>query len=104
MQGNHRGKFQRKNAGQAGNTAHGGIYTPPKILEDVRNLMKEFIQWINSDEIVRLSLFVRASLVHYHFCLIHPFWAGNGRTARLIEALMLQSAGIDYDVPRALSS
>jgi Fic family protein len=65
--------------------------------------MKEFIQWINSDEIVQLNPFVRASLAHYHFSLIHPFWDGNGRIARLIEAMALQSKGIAH-VPRALSN
>ncbi|NTW53876.1 MAG: Fic family protein, partial [Chlorobaculum sp.] len=40
---------------------------------------------------------------HYHFSLIHPFWDGNGRVARLLEALLLQSAGIRY-VPKMLSN
>lgn len=86
-----------------GDKAHGGIYTPPKVLDDVKNLMGEYLGWINSPEIVALSPFIRAALAHYYFCLIHPFWDGNGRTARLIEAILLQTAGIKY-VPKELSN
>lgn len=86
-----------------GDKAHGGIYTPPKILEDIKNLMNEFISWINGDEIIKINPFIRAALAHYYFCIIHPFWDGNGRTARLIEAIILQAANIKY-VPKELSN
>ncbi len=86
-----------------GDKDHGGVYTPPKILKDIKDLMSVFIDWINSDEIKSLNPFIRAALAHYHFCLIHPFGDGNGRTARLIEALLLQSANIKY-VPKELSN
>ncbi len=86
-----------------GDKAHGGVYIPPKIIEDVRDLMKIFIDWINSDLVMELSPFIRASLAHYYFCIIHPFGDGNGRTARLIEAFILESAGIKY-APRELSN
>ena len=86
-----------------GDKAHGGIYTPPKITEDIRNLMREFVEWINSDDVLHTNPFIRASLSHYYFCIIHPFWDGNGRTARLVEAIILQSSNIKY-VPRELSN
>ena len=86
-----------------GDTQHGGVYPPPRILDDIKNLMAAFIQWINSEEIINQSPWVRASLAHYHFCLIHPFWDGNGRTARLIEAVLLQTAQIKY-VPKEISN
>lgn len=88
---------------KVGDKAHGGIYTPPKIIEDVQNLMHEFIDWINNDDLINENTFVRAALAHYHFSLIHPFWDGNGRVARLLEALLLHSAGIRY-VPKMLSN
>ncbi len=86
-----------------GDIAHGGIYKPPKILEDITRLMQKFIEWINSEEITSKPPFIRAALAHYHFALIHPFWDGNGRVARLIEALLLQTADIKY-VPKSLSN
>jgi hypothetical protein len=32
--------------------------------------------------------------LHYHFAAMHPFLDGNGRTARALEALLLQRAGL----------
>jgi Fic family protein len=37
---------------------------------------------------------IRALVVHYHFAAMHPFLDGNGRTARALEALFLQRAGL----------
>ncbi|MDD5085743.1 MAG: Fic family protein [Candidatus Omnitrophica bacterium] len=78
------------------NEEHGGIYTPPKILEDIKNLMKEYVSWINSPELINQDPVVRAALAHYYFALIHPFGDGNGRTARAMEAMMLKSAGFRF--------
>lgn len=38
--------------------------------------------------------FLRAMALHYHFAAMHPFQDGNGRTARALEALLLQQAGL----------
>lgn len=37
---------------------------------------------------------LRALAAHYHLAAMHPFLDGNGRTARALEALMLQRAGL----------
>ena len=37
---------------------------------------------------------IRALAAHYHFAAMHPFLDGNGRTARALEALLLQRAGL----------
>ena len=37
---------------------------------------------------------VQALALHYHFAAMHPFLDGNGRTARAMEALMLQRVGL----------
>lgn len=37
---------------------------------------------------------IQALALHYHFAAIHPFLDGNGRTARAVEALVLQRAGL----------
>ena len=37
---------------------------------------------------------IQALALHYHFAAIHPFMDGNGRTARALEALMLQRVGL----------
>jgi Fic family protein len=82
---------------------HGGVYTPPKILKDINVLLISFIEWINCPEFHQLNPVIRAALAHYYLGLIHPFADGNGRSARLVEALILQTAGIKY-VPVMLSN
>lgn len=37
---------------------------------------------------------VQAFALHYHFAAMHPFLDGNGRTARALEAMMLQRTGL----------
>ena len=86
----------RNNEVFVGDKSHGGIYKPPKILKDIQDLMKEFVTWINCKEIINSHPILRAALAHYYLCLIHPFADGNGRTARILEAILLKSAGIKY--------
>ena len=45
-------------------------------------------------EFPRHDPLVQALALHYHFAAMHPFLDGNGRTARAIEALMLQRTGL----------
>jgi Fic family protein len=40
------------------------------------------------------DLLVQALAVHYHLGAMHPFLDGNGRTARAMEAVILQRAGL----------
>ena len=37
---------------------------------------------------------IQALALHYHFAAMHPFLDGNGRTARCLEAVMLQRIGL----------
>lgn len=76
-----------------GNAEHGGRYQPPKCLKDIEYLLQAWIEWLNSPAIIRQHVIIRASLAHYYFELIHPFWDGNGRTGRLIEMLIYEQSG-----------
>lgn len=78
---------------RVGDPEHGGSYRPPKCLEDIEYLMLAWVEWLNHPTILQQSALVRASLAHYYFELIHPFWDGNGRTGRLIEMLILEQSG-----------
>jgi len=40
------------------------------------------------------DLLIQALAFHYHIAAMHPFGDGNGRTARAMEALFLQRAGL----------
>jgi Fic family protein len=81
---------------QVGDKSHGGAYVPPKCLDDIKMLMDAFVTWANSDVVTDLPPLYRAPLVHYYFERIHPFWDGNGRTGRVLEAMILQAAGYNY--------
>jgi Fic family protein len=79
-----------------GNQAHGGTNVPPKIFEDIKKLMEEFVLWINSKELLEMHPVFRSCIAHLTLALIHPFGDGNGRTSRIIEAHILKSAGYRF--------
>lgn len=93
----------RNHAVKVGDEAHGGVYTPPKIFEDIKALVGHFVEWMNSPDLLAEDAAIRACLAHYYLALIHPFGNGNGRTARAVEAILLKSAGIKF-VPHMLSN
>jgi Fic family protein len=69
------------------------VYMPPEAKE-VPVLMSELIEWINreiADE--NLPPPVTAGLAHYQFATIHPYYDGNGRTARLLTTVILHRCG-----------
>ncbi len=47
---------------------------------------------------------IQALTLHYHFAAMHPFEDGNGRTARALEALMLQRTGLKDTLFIAMSN
>jgi Fic family protein len=81
---------------KVGDLDHGGVYVAPKCLDDIKLLIRNFVEWINSEEILNLNPFIRASLVHYYFERIHPFWDGNGRVGRVLESIVLKCSGFKY--------
>lgn len=69
----------------------GGVYRPPKTLHDIEVLMRGLIEWINTDEVRAENPLIIAPLVHLYFEIIHPFWDGNGRVGRVLEAMILKA-------------
>lgn len=47
-----------------------------------------------SEDFPKHDLLVQALALHYHLAAMHPFLDGNGRTARALEGLLLQRAGL----------
>ena len=47
---------------------------------------------------------IQALALHYHFAAMHPFLDGNGRTARALEALMLQRVNLKDTLFIAMSN
>ena len=68
------------------------VFRPPPP-EDVVPLMREFVEWLNTDAL-RIEPYTRAGLAHLNLAAIHPFNDGNGRTARILEALILYRRGL----------
>jgi len=76
-------------------SATGGIvYLPPEA-RDVPLLMKELTRWLQGEEAAALPCPLRAAIAHYQFATIHPYYDGNGRTARLLTTLILHQGGHD---------
>ncbi len=70
-------------------------YMPPKT-KDVPRLVAEFLDWLNSDKVKEINPVILSGIVHYEIARIHPFIDGNGRTARLMAALILYKSGFDH--------
>ena len=79
-----------------GDTAHGGRYRPPQYGGDIELLLDHLVAWHNELVTAEIPALIRAPLVHYYFELIHPFWNGNGRVGRVLEATVLHGAGFRY--------
>lgn len=74
-------------------SASGGIvYLPPEA-KDVPALMAALVNWVNHAEKEGLPVPLIAALVHYQFVTIHPYYDGNGRTARLLATFILHRGG-----------
>ncbi len=68
------------------------IYLPPRAA-DVPALMAQMVRWASQAEKAGVPVPVIAGLVHYQFVTIHPFYDGNGRTARLLATFILHRGG-----------
>lgn len=79
-----------------GDEAHGGCYKPPQYGKDIDRLLDALIDWHAVLEAAAVPVLIRAPLVHLYYEQIHPFWDGNGRVGRVIEATLLQAAGYRY--------
>jgi len=66
-------------------------HRPPDAFE-VPNLMRRTVNWINANE-KKMHPVEFAALAHHKIVHIHPFFDGNGRTARLLMDLLLMRAG-----------
>jgi Fic family protein len=64
------------------------VYLPPEA-KDVPSLMKDLVAWLRASEPQGLPCPIRAGIAHYQFATIHPYYDGNGRTARLLTTLIL---------------
>ena len=69
----------------------GSDHEPPDALE-IPQMMRELIRWIRSNK-NNLNILELSALLHHKLVYIHPFFDGNGRTARIIMNLFLMQKG-----------
>lgn len=60
---------------------------------ECRSAFEELTRALQQDYL-RHDPILQALAAHYHLAAMHPFLDGNGRTARALEALLLQRAGL----------
>jgi Fic family protein len=70
----------------------GIIYLPPEA-KDVPALMAGLVDWVKGAEKEGLPAPLVAAIVHYQFVTVHPYYDGNGRTARLLATFILHRGG-----------
>lgn len=68
------------------------VYMPPEA-KDLPALMRGLVGWIGENG--ELPCPIIAAIAHYQFATIHPYYDGNGRTARLLTTLILHLGGYD---------
>ncbi len=57
----------------------------------VPGFMKALIEFVNSDD--DINDLVKAAIIHFYFAYVHPYFDGNGRTARLMHLWFLIQKG-----------
>jgi Fic family protein len=72
--------------------SRGVVYMPPTA-KDVPKLMQGLMTWINTRD--EWPAPIKAAIAHYQYATIHPYYDGNGRTARLLTTLVLHLGGYD---------
>lgn len=63
--------------------------------DEVPQLMKRFVEWVNTGPVTHWPVVVRAVAAHFFLISIHPFGDGNGRTARAVESFLLYQGDIN---------
>lgn len=97
------GEIRRHNVGVAG---YSGVPSG-----EAERLMRELCVWLNSDDFrssdreqqAYLTI-LKAIIAHLYIAWIHPYGDGNGRTARLVEFLILVCGGAPTPAAHLLSN
>ncbi|MCC7245186.1 MAG: Fic family protein [Saprospiraceae bacterium] len=87
-------KIEREFAGRfrnAGVRIAGANFTPPNALK-IDALTDDLLDWLCTAGRM-LNPVIQAAVFHPRFVWIHPFFDGNGRTARLLSNLILLKTG-----------
>jgi len=67
----------------------GANFVPPNALK-IDEFITELTEWTNNSE---MNIVLKSAIFHHRFVWIHPFFDGNGRTARLLFNLLFMKEG-----------
>ena len=88
------GRYRTEQNLVVGRSAPTRVFFPPPPSE-VAALMGELVQWLNSPQ--ERPAPIKAALAHLDLAAIHPFLDGNGRTARVLESLVMYASGYRHE-------
>lgn len=84
-----RGKYRNDRMGVFDNTGLIYLAIEPEYVPDKMKELFNDIKILLKEDLNIAALFYHAALIHLKFVHIHPFWDGNGRSARLLEKWFL---------------
>lgn len=94
MEGKKKSSSYRDGQNVIKDAASGGIVYMPPEANDVSALMQDLVAWVNHERKKgEQPVPIIAAIAHYQFASIHPYYDGNGRTARLLTNIILHKAG-----------
>lgn len=70
------------------------VYEGPNFHE-VNNMMDDLVRYINNTNDSTHPI-IKSIIIHYYFVYVHPFFDGNGRTARALMNFYLIKSGFDF--------
>jgi type II secretion system protein G len=78
--------------------------------QDVPAYMERLFAWLDSSAFesnqgsAMGNAFIKAIVAHLYFVSIHPFYDGNGSTARLLQYSILRNAGVSAQIAHLLAN
>ena len=69
-------------------------YLPPES-KDVEPLINSLVEWINKNLGKGIPSSILSAISAYQLLTIHPYWDGNGRTARALATYILKISNFD---------
>lgn len=96
----HSGKYRKTQVVVKNSKTKEVSFIPPKA-DEVPRLVKEFMDWLESERSEEIHPVLAAGITHYVLAFIHPFMDGNGRSARALATMVLFSRG--YDIKKFFS-
>lgn len=85
------GEFRRSQNWIGGYSISTASYVPPSI-DHLDSCLDHFERFLHEND--KISLLVKAALIHSQFEMIHPFLDGNGRVGRLLIAFYLAANNV----------